>query len=41
MKHLENGDLEFGFKTSEERRVASRQKLDETFAVMNKNFKPA
>ncbi len=40
MKHLERGKLEFGFKTSEERRLASRQQLDEYFVVMNQNFKP-
>ncbi len=33
--HLAVGDLEFGYQTSESRRLASRQELDATFAAMN------
>jgi uncharacterized oxidoreductase len=38
MARIEKGDLEFGFGTSETRRLASREKLDEYFAKMNKQF---
>ncbi len=35
MKHLAAGDLEFGYKSSEDRRKASREDLDTTFRAMN------
>lgn len=36
MKHLEAGDVEFGFGFSETARLASRQQLDQIFAGMNR-----
>ncbi len=36
MSKLEQGDLEFGFGTSEERRHFSREQLDQYFLTMNK-----
>ena len=36
MKHLAAGDVEFGYETSETRRLASREQLDSWFAAMNK-----
>ncbi len=35
MKHLAAGDLEFGYKSSEDRRKASREELDTSFRAMN------
>jgi len=35
MKRLAAGELEFGYKSSEERRVASRTELDQRFAAAN------
>jgi uncharacterized oxidoreductase len=38
MACIERGDLEFGFGTSETRRLASRERLDEYFEKMNGQF---
>ncbi len=35
MRHLARGDLEIGYKGSEEARTSSRDQLDKRFAAMN------
>jgi uncharacterized oxidoreductase len=39
MRHLARGDLEFGYKGSEEARTSSRDQLDKRFAAMNGRFR--
>jgi uncharacterized oxidoreductase len=39
MNHLKNGDLEFGYGTSEEGRLAPREKLDKILPIISEKWK--